>query len=64
MDGWVLTSLGVGTNPPRIHGPGILLNTVDKRAARVLLECFLVRIVYTKDEDKIDNTAAILDAWR
>ena len=30
--------------PPRLHGPGILRDTVEKRAVRILLECFLVSI--------------------
>ena len=30
-----------GYSPP-IHGPGILQDTVDKRAVCILLECFLV----------------------
>ena len=43
---WVLTPpthLGAGMSPLRIHGLGMLRYTVDKRAARILLECFLVK---------------------
>ena len=35
-------------SPAPIHGPGILRDTVDKRAARILLECFLVKLLFTK----------------
>ena len=44
---WVLTpgggySLPEGEySPLKIHGPGILRGTVDKRAVHILLECFL-----------------------
>ena len=33
---------GGGVLTLRIHGPGILRETVDKRIVRILLECFLV----------------------
>ena len=40
--GWVVPP------PPRYMGPGILRDTVEKRAVRILLECFLVMRVFTR----------------
>ena len=40
--GWVVP-------PPRYMGPGILRDTVEKRVVRILLECFLVMRVFSRE---------------